>query len=306
MGKVRLVSNPYGKKRLDLSKAIGSKPVENGVKNQGTNTLISTKHHDSKKMGMVAKRNILPGERLWTETPFLTFSTKWSLQEQYESVTSQISSLTRGHAKELSLYRSFEVPFTEKIGLPSPSNRDVDIASSYSFEFGDKCRGLFLYVETTRYSCCPNVEVSVVDSGIATVHAKCFIAKGTEITRNWNGSLNLSFRQRQELFKAKFQTSSCSCFVCERCKQDTAFQEKDNFIRKRIELENERFNSLLHTDFSAAEEHGITLISLLEEGSCNVAHFCYTDLALLRVTHMKLSAAYIRYKHTIHTIILQH
>ena len=181
-----------------VSKSIVLKRTNNTNVYHGSNKFSEVNRNS---YAVFASRNIFPGQCVWSENPFISYSSIWPVAQQYECISTQMAACTRKQKSDLSLFRSLEVPPQ----FISPEVKDIDIVAYNSIKYNKHNQGVFLLMAATRYSCCPNVEVSILKPGVVVAYATRLIMKGTEITRGWTEDLNISFLQRQVEFSQLFK-----------------------------------------------------------------------------------------------------
>lgn len=236
---------------------------------------------------LVAVRDIKPGEKLFAEKAFLSYDTTTPAKKQIQFIRNQMSKITRNQSNALSLF--FSLPYLNTSGGEAESQqKDLLLVDRHSIQYDAKHKGVFVLVSKCRHSCAPNVEISILKDGIAVAHAINFIERGTEITRNTLGELNMSYEKRKDKFKRKYLVK-CTCHVCNMCVSNVDFCVSDDTLRTKIdEAENEFYIAMSdypHEAVSLAHK----LIGVLIQSAVSEKHFEYTDIALLRRLHLRVS-----------------
>ena len=264
------------------SDAVEMRILNPSVKRNGSNM---SPHQTANPSLLVAVRDIEPGEKIFAEKAFLTFDTSVSEKEQIQSIRAQMSKITRNMSSALSLF--FSLPCLNDKESKSES-KDLVLIDRHAIEYNVNNKGVFVSVSKCRHSCAPNVEISILKDGVAIAHATKFIEKGTEITRNTLGELNMPFEQRNDKFRHKYLTR-CTCCVCAACISDRDFCKNDDILRTKIaQAENEFYvtmKDLPHEAVSIAHR----LIGILIQSALNEKHFQYTDIPMMRRLHLRVA-----------------
>jgi hypothetical protein len=233
---------------------------------------------------IVSTKDIVPGEMIFSEKPFISLDSSLPALTQVESIKSQISTLTKNKMKELSIFLS--------LGKSNNAQKlPLSIFDEFSIPFSNNQRGVFVLFSKLRHNCSPNIEISI-SNGIVIAYSTRFIHKGTEITRTHLDDLNLSYLKRKEQHNFLY-SSNCTCSVCKLGTIDLGFRVKDDFLRERIqEIQRHFYNLIKCAPFEAINE-AHALIDLLVKSAKNNFHFNYTDISLLRKLHLKVYTLYL-------------
>lgn len=228
---------------------------------------------------LVALEDILPGEKIYAEKPFVVYPGESPEQLQIECIRSQIMSLTRNKLTALSIFQSlFKTSSLSNLGY---------LMETLSVPLGNQCRGIYVFLSKTRHSCSPNTEISM-HGDVVIAHATRLIPKGTEITRTLIENLNMPFESRRTSFRSKFAVH-CSCYICRLCSSNAEFCMNDDSLRVKINDLEVKFCNLVKDHPHEALLVADSLLSLLIKSAVSSKHFHYADMPLLRRLHLRMA-----------------
>lgn len=266
--------------------------------------------------GLVATRNISPGELLFSEPAILQFSSDSEQPPTSDYVNRRISEYISENSRKCGVdsfqymcqlfsseYMSQHVGMPDGVGvsaasllnIPLDQNTAQNYDSPYAF-------GLFVQSSLIRHSCGPNVEVcvtpSVTGEGPATVSvfASRRIVKDSEITRSWFPYSKADFQIVNDTFEVRQRWfmehlfRKCNCHLCETFETLLADGATLNMEdHERVQLK-ESLQSL--DDFTELDKKCGSLLSIVSSIEQQYANgFC--DFQLLIRCYLQ-AASYIK------------
>lgn len=156
---------------------------------------------------------------------------------------------------------------------------------------------VFQLYSITRHSCVPNVQMTLYGDNLMVAHALKDIPRGHELTHS-RIALNLTHIERQHLYINKFQ-KPCYCWHCHFCESDAKFCESDDNYRSIISSLSKNLMLSDHEDETEEELqkrilHLLNLTTVCEVGYMDKDYNCYSDITLLKCTHLTLSKLYLK------------
>ena len=259
--------------------------------------------------GLVATEKILAGTMIFVEKSMLTcnLNTGEGIKEAKHILNSNNFYKQKAELDSIN-------PYTNT--MTSTSNSDITNNNNNNFrqkksftkrlkmllkQCGTKIKSngnylIFQLYTITRHSCVPNIQMTLYGDNVMVAHALKDIPRGHELTHS-RIALNLTHLERQHLFVNRFH-KPCYCWHCHFCENDAKFCYSDDNYRSIISSLSK--NLIISNNKDEDEEelkkqilHLLNLTTVCEVGYMDEDYHCYSDIKLLKRTHVCLSKLYL-------------